>query len=104
MLDIRPSSNDGAENHKPEGEKGRGCDASSEPQNFSVCNDNGGQVLENRVDWDGKELEGFGTSIDHTNEEEGDGKPCEVISYLSFPLRAESYMSLPSLYRKARGW
>lgn len=103
MLNIRPSSNDRAENHKSEGKKGRGCDASSEPQNFSVCNDNDGQILEDCVDWDGKELERFSTGIDHTNEEKGNGKPCEVISNLSFPLADESYMSLPSLYRKARG-
>ena len=76
MLDISPSSNYRAENHKPECEKSGCCDASSEPQNLSICSDNDGQVLEDRVDRDREELKGFGAGIDHTDEEKGDGEPC----------------------------
>lgn len=76
MLDISPSSNHRAENHESKRKEGRCSDASSKPQNLSVCNDDDCQVLENGVDWDRKELEGLGAGVDHTNQKEGDGEPC----------------------------
>lgn len=68
MLDIRPCSNYRAKNHEPEREERRGSDAATEPEHFAVCDDNDGQVLEDSVDGDRKELKSFGAGIDHSYE------------------------------------
>ncbi|KAI6768093.1 hypothetical protein HG530_006102 [Fusarium avenaceum] len=72
-LDISPSSNHGAQDHKTErSESGRG-DGTAEPENLAVCNGNNGQVLEDGVDRHRKELQSLGACVDHTNEDERNG-------------------------------
>jgi hypothetical protein len=97
MLNICPSSNHRAKNHESEREECRGRNASSEPQDFSVCNDNDGQVLENRVNRDGKELERFRAGIDHTNEKKGDWEPYSSIS--PTPFKFTNQLTSPRLLR-----
>jgi hypothetical protein len=76
MLDVRPSCNDGAEDHQAEGEESHGCNRTAEPKHLAIGDKDDGQVLEDSVDRDGEELERPGTRVDHTNEEECDGEPC----------------------------
>lgn len=75
VLDIGPGGDDGGEDHEAEGEEGGWGDGAAEPEDLSVCDDDDGQVLEDGVDWDGKELECLGGGVDHADEEEGDWKP-----------------------------
>lgn len=80
VLDIGPGSNERGEDHKTKGEKGHATDAAAEPKDLAVCDQDDCQVLEDGVDRDGQELESLGTSVDHANEEEGDGEPCGKVS------------------------
>jgi hypothetical protein len=75
VLDIGPSSNDGAEYHHAEGQQGHGRDRAAKPQDLTVGDDNDGQVLEDGVDWDGEILQGLGSGVDHANEQERDWEP-----------------------------
>lgn len=75
VLNVGPGGDDGGEDHEAEGEEGGWGDRAAEPEDLAVGNDDDGQVLEDGVDWDGKELEGFGGGVDHADEEEGDWKP-----------------------------
>lgn len=74
-LDVSPSSNDGAENHHAKRKKDERRDAAAKPQDFTVRNDNNGQVLENGVDRYGKKLQCLGSGVNHSEKKEGDGEP-----------------------------
>jgi len=74
-LDIGPGGDDGGEDHEAEGDKGHGGDGPAEPEDFAVGDQDNGEVLEDGVDGDGEELQGFGAGVDHADEEEGDGEP-----------------------------
>lgn len=76
MLDVCPCRNDGGEDHQTEGEERHAGDGATEPEDFTVCDQDDGQVLEDRVHWDRKELERFCRGVDHANKEKGDGEPC----------------------------
>jgi hypothetical protein len=74
-LNISPGSNDGAEHHQTEREKGQGSDAAAEPENFAVGDHDDGQVLEDGVDGNREVLQRLGASVDHANEEQRDREP-----------------------------
>lgn len=48
--DIGPSSNDGREDHETEREQGHAGDGTSEPENFSIGNQDDCKILEDGVD------------------------------------------------------
>jgi hypothetical protein len=75
MLDIGPSGNDGAEDHQAKGEKCHRRHRSTEPKHFAVCNQNDGQILEDRVYGDREESQRLRARVDHTDEEERDREP-----------------------------
>lgn len=74
-LDISPRSNDRAEHHQAERQQGHRGNLATKPEDLAVCNDNDGQVLEDRVDGDGEELERLGARVDHADEEDGNRVP-----------------------------
>jgi hypothetical protein len=55
MLNIRTSRNDRTRDHQPEREEGNSRDGATEPQDFSVGDEDGCQVLEDGVYGDGEE-------------------------------------------------
>jgi len=83
-LDVRPRSNDGAEHHQTKREQGHGRDASTEPEDLSVGNDDDGQVLEDGVHGNREELERLGARVDHSDEEQRDGEPCIATCALAY--------------------
>lgn len=72
---VRPGSNDRRSDHEEEGDEGKASDVTAKPENLSVGDKNDGEVLENGVDGDGEELEGLGSRVDDSDEEEGDWEP-----------------------------
>jgi len=77
-LDISPSGNDGAEHHQAEGQKSQRGNTAAEPEDLTISNDDNGQVLEDGVHGNGKELEGLGAGIDHAHEKQRNGEPCRA--------------------------
>jgi hypothetical protein len=75
MLDVRPSRDDGTQDHESEGEKSHGCDRAAEPKNLAVGDQDDRQILEDGVDGNGQISERFGTGIDHSDEEDGYREP-----------------------------
>jgi hypothetical protein len=62
--DISPGGNDGGKNHQSEREEGHPTDGSSEPQDFTISNQDDGQVLEDGVDWNRQVLQTRGAVSD----------------------------------------
>lgn len=76
MLNIGPSSNNGTGDHQSEGEQSEtGNSRTTKPEDFSVSDQNDGQVLEDGVDGDREELQGLGAGEDHSDKEKSDGEP-----------------------------
>ena len=75
MFDISPRGDDGAEHHQTKGEKRKTRHRATEPQHFSVCNEDDSQVFENGVDGDREELKRLGASVDHTNQKQSNREP-----------------------------
>jgi hypothetical protein len=73
--DVRPCSNNRAEDHQAEAQQGHACDGAAEPQHLAVCDQDDGQVLEDGVDGDAEELQGLAAGVDHADQQEGDGEP-----------------------------
>lgn len=75
-LDISPGSDDGAENHETKGKENDGGDAATKPENFTISDNNDGQVLEDGEDGNRKELESLSGGVDHTSKQSGNREPC----------------------------
>lgn len=75
MLNVRPSSNHAAQDHETKTQQGHTRDGAAEPQHLAVGDQDDGQVFKDGVDRDAEKLEGFGGSVDHADEEEGDREP-----------------------------
>ena len=75
VRDVRPCSNDRAEDHQAEAQQGHACNGSSKPQHLAVCDQNNRQILEDGVDGDAEELQGLAAGVDHADQQEGDGEP-----------------------------
>ena len=75
VLNVCPSCDDRAEDHKAESEERHAGNRAAEPQNFTIGDQNDGQVLEDSIDGDGEKLEGLGAGVYHDNESQGYGKP-----------------------------
>lgn len=94
MLNICPSSNDGAEHHKAEREQSHSGDTTAtEPEHLSVGSNNDGHVLEYGVDWDGEVLQGFRSCVDQSNQEKRYGKPLLLLEH-SYNYRPERHTFL----------
>jgi hypothetical protein len=76
MLDVGPGSNDRTKDHETEREKSEAGHGATKPQNLSVSDKNDRQILEDCVDWNGKELKRLGSGVNHTDKEESDREPC----------------------------
>lgn len=72
---VTHTGNDGGQNHQEEGTQGHWGHRSSKEQNLTVCNEDDGQVLEHGVHWDGQELQGLRTGVDHQHEQNRDRSP-----------------------------
>ena len=86
MLDVGPCCDDRGEDHQAEGEERHAGHAAAEPKHLAVGDQDDGQVLEDGVDWDGKELNGFAAGVDHSDQKERDGEPWYIVSLLFFLL------------------
>ena len=75
MLDVRPRSDDGAHHHQPEGDQGQTRDRASEPKHLAIRDEDDGKVLEDGVDRDREELKSLASSVDHSDQEEGNREP-----------------------------
>ena len=102
MADIRPGRDDGREHHEAEGEERHARHGATKPEDFTVGDENNGQVLEDGVDGDGKVFEGPGRGIDHADEKEGDGEPLEPVSELLENKSRQSAHFLASSVLKSR--
>jgi hypothetical protein len=69
VLDISPGGNQGAEDHQTEGEQGQISDGATEPEDLSIGDQDDGQILEDRVNGNGEELESLGAGVDHADQE-----------------------------------
>lgn len=69
MLDIGPRGDERTEDHETEREKGESRDGATEPQDFSIGNQDDGQVLEDGVHRNGEILKRLGAGVDHANQE-----------------------------------
>jgi len=78
VFDVSPGGNEGAENHETEREQGHSSHGAAKPQDLTVGDKDDGQVLEDSVYWNGKELERLGAGINHANKEESDREPCSI--------------------------
>lgn len=63
------------ENHQKERAQGHGSDLTTEPQDLTVSDQDNGQVLEDRVDWDRQVSQGLGAGVDHGNQQKSDWHP-----------------------------
>lgn len=59
VLDVGPCSDDGGEHHEAEGEQTHAGYSPSEPEHFTVSNQNNGEVFKDCIDGDREELEGL---------------------------------------------
>nr|POE97733.1 hypothetical protein CFP56_79220 [Quercus suber] len=75
VLDIPPRGDHAAHDHQTKGQQGHRGDAATKPEHLAVRDLDYGQVLEDGVDGDAEELQGFGGGVDHADEEDGDGSP-----------------------------
>ena len=75
MLNVCPSCNNGAEDHQTEREERHGGDGTAKPEHLTICDQDNGQILEDGVDRNREEFERPSTCVNHTDEEESDGKP-----------------------------
>lgn len=75
MLDIRPCCDERTHHHETEGKKNHVSNGAAEPKDLAVCNQDNGQVLEDRVDGNRQKLEGLCSGVNHADQEERDGEP-----------------------------
>lgn len=75
MFDVGPGGDNRTKHHQAKREKRKTGHRATEPQHFSVGNEDDGQVLENGVDRDRQELERLRTGVNHTDQEQSDRKP-----------------------------
>ena len=67
VCDISPCGNDAAEYHEAKREERHASDLTPKPEDFTVGNENNGQVLEDGVNGNGQKLDGPCTSVDHAD-------------------------------------
>ena len=75
VLNICPGCDHRAKYHEAEGEKRHAGNGATEPEDFTIGDQNDCQVLEDGIDRDREKLESFGTGINHNDESERHGKP-----------------------------
>lgn len=75
-LDISPSSDNGAEDHQTKREQDDRGNSATEPKDFTVRNNDNGQVLEDGEDGNREELKGLASGVNHARKKERDGEPC----------------------------
>lgn len=67
MFDISPRGNERARDHKTEREEDHVGDGATEPEDLAICDQDDGQILEDRIHGDRQELKGLRSGIDHAN-------------------------------------
>ena len=75
VLDVGPSGNDRTEDHQTKGEQGHASDRAAKPEDLTVRDEDDGQVLEDGIHGDRKELEGLGAGVDHADQQKSNGEP-----------------------------
>lgn len=63
------------EDHQQKGAQGHCGDLTAKPQNFTVGNQNDGQVLEDGVNWNRQVHQSLRGGVDHSNEKKSNRKP-----------------------------
>lgn len=75
MLDVSPGGNQRTEHHQAEGEESQRGDRATEPKDLAIGDQDNGQVLEDGIDRDRKELKGLGAGVNHADQQKSDREP-----------------------------